>query len=239
MLQLIAKGGWVIYLIILGSVIGLTIFFERLWALRRSKVCPDDLVKQLQILINKREWVDAKTRCQRDDSSLARIMWAVLSQLDQGHTRAEMKEIAEEAGQREAFFMERGIGSLGVVASLEPLMGLLGTVLGMIIAFRRVAESGVGDPRLVAGGVWAALLTTAAGLIVAIPAYIGYRYLLSRFDRLLIDLQNDVSVLVEGIYQQNALETESPKFQKRTVPEEEPLPLAPPETLPSVGGESP
>ena len=83
------------------------------------------------------------------------------------------------------------------------------------------------------------MLTTAAGLIVAIPAYIGYRYLLSRFDRLLIDLQNDVSVLVEGIYQQNALETESPKFQKRTVPEEEPLPLAPPETLPSVGGESP
>jgi biopolymer transport protein ExbB len=126
-------------------------------------------------------------------------MWVGLTQYEMSKDRDVLRETVEEAGQREAFLLERGVGALGVVASLEPLLGLLGTVVGMIQAFQQVELSGGGDPRVLAGGVWAALLTTAAGLCVAIPAYIAYRFLLARVDRFTLDLQNDVTLLLEAL----------------------------------------
>ena len=97
------------------------------------------------------------------NSALARVMWAALSQSDRNLTRSELKEVVEEAGQKEAFFMERGVGALGVVASLEPLMGLLGTVLGLITAFQKVEQGGVGDPKLVAAGGLGRLVDNSFG----------------------------------------------------------------------------
>ena len=197
MVQFLSKGGYILVPIFLGSLIGLAIFFERFWSLRRVRINPVSFFRDLQDLIQKRQWSEARILCQNDQSALAKIMSAVLSQIERKPSRDRLKEIAEEVGEREAFFLERGIGSLGVVASLEPLLGLLGTVWGMIKAFRRVEVGGVGDPRLVAGGVWAALITTAAGLSVAIPAYIGYRFLLAKVDRSILELQSDVSALVD------------------------------------------
>jgi biopolymer transport protein ExbB len=202
MISLFEKGGWVMYAILLGSAVGLSIFLERMWALQRHKINPPMLLRQLLQLIRLKQWSEARVLCQRESSALARLAWVMFSQLEASKEREALKDALQEAGQREAFFMERGIGSLGMVASLEPLLGLLGTVLGMIVAFQRVELGGVGDPRLVAGGVWVALLTTAAGLIVAIPAYVGYRFLLARVDRLLLDLQSDISLLMDNTLQQ-------------------------------------
>ncbi len=202
MISLLEKGGWVMYAILLGSAVGLSIFLERMWALQRHKINPPALLRQLLQLIRLKQWSEARVLCQRESSALARLAWVMFSQLETSRDRQALKDALQEVGQREAFFMERGIGSLGMVASLEPLLGLLGTVLGMIVAFQRVELGGVGDPRLVAGGVWVALLTTAAGLMVAIPAYMAYRFLLARVDRMLLDLQSDLSLLMDNTLQQ-------------------------------------
>ena len=219
MWDLLQKGGWVIYLILAGSAVGAAIFLERMWSLQRKKINPPELLRQLLHLIRLRQWSEARVLCQREDSALARLAWVLLSQLQSTTDRESLKDALEEAGRREAFFMERGVGTLGMIASLEPLLGLLGTVLGMIVAFQRVEIGGVGDPRLVAGGVWVALLTTAAGLIVAIPAYMAYRFLLARVDRLLLDLQSDLSLLMDNALQY--LATESIEKSEKTTPKEE------------------
>ena len=202
MFELFAKGGWLLYPIILGSVIGVAIFLERLWALRSSKVLPSHLKQTLSEQIRNQRWSEARITCQQEQSSLSRVMLVALDQAERARNPESLKEKVEEAGQREAFILEKGIEALGVVASLEPLMGLLGTVLGMIDAFRKVEAGGVGDPSLVAQGVWKALLTTAAGLIVAIPVYIAYRFHRRLFEKRLLELQKVVSQLVEAIENQ-------------------------------------
>ena len=200
MLDLLVKGGWLLVPIVVGSLVALALFLERLVALRRSRINPPRLFRELRELLGQRQWHEAKLLCRSHTSALARIWRVGLAHLERAPAKGELKEVLEEVGQRETFFLERGIGAVGVVASLEPLLGLLGTVIGMIKAFQRVAVGGVGDPRLVAEGVWVALLTTAAGLLVAIPAYIAYRYLLARVDRLTMELQNDVSQLLDVLY---------------------------------------
>lgn len=197
MWDLIQKGGWVMYPILAGSVIGLGLFFERLWVLQKRLINPPEVLQHLLHLIQNARWSETRVVCQRVHNPLTRIALAMLSVREKSLDRDAIRAAAEESGQREAFFLERGVGALGVVASLEPLLGLLGTVLGMIQAFRQVEIGGVGDPRVVAGGVWIALITTAVGLAIAIPAYLGYRVLLARVDRLVLDLQNDVSVLLD------------------------------------------
>lgn len=199
MWDLIQKGGWVMYPILAGSVIGLGLFFERLWVLQRHLINPPDVLQHLLNLIQNGRWSETRVVCQRVNNPLTRIALAMLTVREKSVDRDAIRAAAEESGQREAFFLERGVGALGVVASIEPLLGLLGTVLGMIEAFRQVEIGGVGDPRLVAGGVWVALITTAVGLAIAIPAYLGYRVLLARVDRLVLDLQNDVAVLLDGM----------------------------------------
>lgn len=203
MWDLLQKGGWIMVPIFSGSIIALGLFFERLWVLQRRLINPPDVLQHLMSLLQSSRWNEARVMCQRVDNPLTRIALNMISIHEKNPSREALREAAEDAGQREAFFLERGVGALGVVASLEPLMGLLGTVLGMIQAFRQVASQGVGDPRVVANGVWVALLTTAVGLAIAIPAYMGYRYLLSRVDRLVLDLQNDVSLMMESMLMPN------------------------------------
>ncbi len=210
MWDLLQKGGWIMVPIFMGSIIALGLFFERLWVLQRRLINPPDVLQHLMSLLQSSRWSEARVMCQRVDNPLTRIALNMISIHEKNPSREALREAAEDAGQREAFFLERGVGALGVVASLEPLMGLLGTVLGMIQAFRQVASQGVGDPRVVANGVWVALLTTAVGLAIAIPAYMGYRYLLSRVDRLVLDLQNDVSLMMESILMPNQGPTPAP-----------------------------
>ncbi len=190
---LFLKGGPVMYPIILGSVLALGLFLERLWALRREKVIPQDFRDRVRSLVRAGKLSEAEVLCQENASSLAVIIGTGLKEA--GGTRAEIKESVTDVGRREVTHLEKYVDFLGTIAAVEPLMGLLGTVTGLIGAFKRVeAEAGLGravNPGDLAGGIWEALITTAAGLTIAIPAYLAYRYLQGRVSTLVVEMEED------------------------------------------------
>ncbi len=214
MWEFLSKGGFLVYPILLGSVLALALFVERLLILRRNKIIPQRQLNQLIKLFYSKKWSEAKFVCQKEDSPLGRIVSGMLNAAENRLPLARVKEIAEELGERESFNLERKIGAIGVIASIEPLLGLLGTVLGMIDAFRQVEVGGVGDPRLVASGVWTALITTALGLAVAIPAFLAYRYLLNRAELLTLELQEACSSLLDVLITNVPLREDDPPFYK-------------------------
>lgn len=187
------KGGMVMYPIVLGSVLALGLFLERLWALRRERVIPEGFRRRVRTLVKAGKLSEAEVLCQENGSALASIIGTGLKEA--GKSRAEIKEAVTDVGRREVTHLERFVDFLGTIAAVEPLMGLLGTVTGLIRAFQRVeAQAGRGggvNPGDLAGGIWEALITTAGGLIVAIPAYIGYRYLLGRISTLVVEMEED------------------------------------------------
>ena len=190
---LFVKGGPVMYPIVLGSVVALALFLERIWALRRDRVIPPVFQRRLRVLVRERKLSEAEVLCQENASALANIVGAGLDQA--GRPRTVVKEAVTEVGRREVSHLERYVEFLGTIAAVEPLMGLLGTVTGLIRAFQKVealADKGGGvNPGALAAGIWEALITTAAGLIIAIPAYVGYRYLQGRVNTLVVEMEED------------------------------------------------
>ncbi|PID38773.1 MAG: hypothetical protein CSA65_01145 [Proteobacteria bacterium] len=190
---LFVKGGPVMYPIVLGSVFALALFLERLWSLRRERVTPSAFRRRVRMLVKTGKLSEAEVLCQENTSALATVVGAALK--DEGKPREVIKESVTEVGRREVAHMDRYVDLLGTIAAVEPLMGLLGTVTGLISAFQRVealAGRGQGvNPGELAAGIWVAMITTAAGLIVAIPAYVGYRYLQGRVSALVIDMEED------------------------------------------------
>lgn len=197
---LFVQGGPVMYPIALGSVVALALFLERSWALRRESVVPAAFRSRIRGLVREGKLSEAEVLCQENRSALAELIGAALK--DAGKPRAQIKETVTEVGRREVAHLEKHIEFLGTVAAVEPLMGLLGTVTGLIRAFQRVeglAQQGGGvNAGALAAGIWEALITTAAGLVVAIPAYLGYRYLLGRVTGLVVELEED-SLEISGI----------------------------------------
>ncbi len=199
MYEFLISGGPVMLPIGLASVIGLAVFVERLWALRVSKVAPRAVRVELVELSRQSRFSDAITLCKKSESPLGRILEAGLVQ--QGGRREVVKERMEELGRREAAELERYAGVVGVVAAVAPLLGLLGTVLGMILTFEVIQDQGMGVVSSLAGGISQALVSTFAGLSVGIPALIGHRFLLSKVDDLLLDLEDaslEILELVTG-----------------------------------------
>jgi len=198
---LFLKGGPVMYPIVLGSVIALALFLERIWALRRDRVTPPAFRRRVRGLVRDGKLSEAGVLCQENGSPLASVLLAALKEA--GRPIAAVKEGITEVGRREVAYMERFIEMLGTVAVVEPLMGLLGTVTGLIRAFQRVeqlADKGGGvSPGALAAGIWEALITTAAGLVIAIPAYVGYRYLQGRLNVIVIDMEEDSLEFAEMI----------------------------------------
>lgn len=196
---LFVKGGPIMYPIVLGSVLALALFLERTWSLRRERVTPSAFRRRVRSLVRKRKLSEAEVLCQENTSALAAVIGAALRV--PGETRSEIKEVVGEVGRREVAHMERFVELLGTIAAVEPLMGLLGTVTGLIRAFQRVeALAGKGggvNPGALAAGIWEALITTAAGLVVAIPAYVGYRYLQGRVNALVVDMEEDSLEIAE------------------------------------------
>ncbi|MBN2340256.1 MAG: MotA/TolQ/ExbB proton channel family protein [Deltaproteobacteria bacterium] len=179
--EFLKNGGVVMIPIALGSVIALAIFLERMWSLRQSKIVPSGLIQSVLELVSKKEFSKARDLCLSSNSPTGRVLQAGIDARD--GTRQEIKERFEETGRQEVTRMDKFIEAMGTTASVEPLLGLLGTVTGMIKVFKKVvgtASSGVVDPAQLAGGIWQALITTAAGLSVAIIAFVGYRYLQSK-----------------------------------------------------------
>ena len=198
--SLFLKGGPVMYLILVTSIAGVAVFIERIWSLRRKFVIPHDFAERLLALLADRKWGEAQAACHENSSSLARIAAAGLRNL--GKPRDRIEAAMEAAGKNEAMRLERYIGWLGLIATVAPLLGLLGTVTGMIKMFQQVSARGIGDHKFVALGIWEALIATASGLIVAIPAFVAYRYLAAKVDNELLALeetsQSVTEQLVEG-----------------------------------------
>ncbi len=197
MVDLFIKGGPVMWPIALFSVLALAVFIERLYALRASKIVPDRLYAKLFELTEKGMLNEAKIISEQDGSPLGYIVESAL----EGKSADEIESRMEEAGKEVAFALRKRLDLLGTAAAVSPLLGLLGTVTGMIKVFQDVTEYGVGNPADLAQGIWEALITTAAGLIVAIPAYLAYRFLVSKVDNIVLLLETRCQKLFLNIKQ--------------------------------------
>ena len=195
MFELVKAGGWLMIPIIACSVVAMAIILERLWALRSKRVVPGNLVAQVWQYHRKGKLNNAYITAIRDGSSLGRILAAGL--VNRQHSREVMKESIEESGRQVVSEMERYLNTLGTIASISPLLGLLGTVIGMIKVFSAITIAGVGNPTVLAGGISEALITTAAGLSVAIPSLMFHRYFESRVQRLVIKMEEESLKMVE------------------------------------------
>lgn len=195
MIESIVAGGPVMIPIGIASVVALAAFLERLWALRRGRIVPDAFCNEVVELLRQRRFDEALVRCKGRPVAAARVFEAALEV--RTHGRVRMRERIEEVGRREAAELERGIPVLGTVAAISPLLGLLGTVGGMIVTFDVIDSVGLGNVSSLAGGISQALITTFAGLTVAIPALVANRWLLSRVDALLLDLEEAASVALD------------------------------------------
>jgi len=185
--QYLIDGGPVMIPIGIGSVVGLAAFLERMVALRRERVVPHAFTRQAMALLREGKFDACAQLVSKREAAVARLLEIAIQV--RGRPRSFLKERLEEVGRREAAELERVIPIIGLVASISPLLGLLGTVGGMIVTFGVIQDEGMGDMAKLAGGISQALITTFAGLAVAIPAVLANRYLLSRVDFLLVELE--------------------------------------------------
>lgn len=198
MFEIVQSGGWLMLPIILCSIIALAIIGERLWSLQRKRITPKHLVAQIWHLHAKGQLTPEQIETVRKGSPLGRILAAGLANMK--HDREVMKESIEETGRHVVHELERYLNSLGTVAAITPLLGLLGTVIGMIKVFSVITSQGVGNPAVLAGGISEALITTAAGLSVAIPSLMFYRYFRGLIDGLVVFMEQEAIKLVEVIH---------------------------------------
>ena len=207
MLEIIKAGGWVMLPLILCSVFALAIIAERFWTLRESRVAPKNLVAQVW------QWEKAghldvrRIADLRRSSPLGRILAAGL--LNCKHSREVMKESIEDVGRHVAHDLERFLDVLGTITAMSPLLGLLGTVLGIIKIFSTIMTHGIGDPNMMAGGIAEALIDTVTGLSIAIPSMFFYRYFHGRVDTLVITMEQESLKMVEIIKGQREQDPET------------------------------
>ena len=187
MWEIVKAGGPFMLPIILCSIIAVGILLERLWTLQRKRVLPQELIKRVTDLTDKNQVTPKVIEALEKNSPLGRVLAAALANRDRG--RAIMMERVEDTGRHVIHELERFLNSLGTIASISPLLGLLGTVTGIIRAFNAVMLGGMGDPRMLAGGISEALITTAGGLAVAIPSFIAYRYLRGKVERIVVEME--------------------------------------------------
>jgi len=200
---IVERGGMLMIPIGLCSLIVLTIFLERLWRLSTRHVAPAGFVRTILKLVRDRDLEQAETACLQSSTSFAQIAFVTIK--NKHLPRTERKVLADERGSQEVTRLERRVGVVGVMATIAPLLGLLGTVTGMIQVFQKIEHVPDPDIGLLAGGIWEALITTGAGLTVAIPAYVMYRFLLSRVDQAALTLEEGTQDLLEAIDDETAV----------------------------------
>ena len=187
MFELISSGGWLMVPIILCSVISVAIIIERLWTLKKDNVAPADLVVDIEHLLEQHQLTEDRLEELEHSSYLGRILVAGLCVSNQ--TPAEIRRSIEEAGRHVVHELEKYLNALGTIAAITPLLGLLGTVIGMIKVFAAITAVGVGNPQILAGGISEALITTAAGLSVGIPSLMFHRYFKGKINELTVDME--------------------------------------------------
>jgi biopolymer transport protein ExbB len=189
MLEFIIKGGPVMVPLLLCSVISVSIMVERCLSLRRNRILKYDVLQRIEELLRDRKIPEASTLCKRYPSSMTRILLAAI--LNHDKSRQEIKEIIEDAGRQEVPVLERYLSILGTIASISVLLGLLGTVMGMIRTFNAIAALGYGHPEALASGISEALVATATGLAIAIPTLVLYNFFTSKVDSLVIEMEKN------------------------------------------------
>jgi biopolymer transport protein ExbB len=205
MLEIAKSGGWLMLPIIICSVVSVAIILERLWTLQAGRVLPKNLTRQVWNWVSKNELNPEHIKSLQDGSPLGEILAAGLT--NRNSEREIMKESIEDAGRQVVHDLERYLNALGTIAAVSPLLGLLGTVIGMVKVFAAITAHGVGDPAVLAGGISEALITTAAGLSVAIPSLIGYRYLHGRVEALVVRMEKEAITLVEALLRKQFMDT--------------------------------
>lgn len=198
MYEILLAGGWVMIPLLIFSVGGIAIIAERFWSLRTSRITPPNLVAQVWQWYKANTLDDQRIETLSNNSPLGRILAVGLA--NRHHPREIMKETLQDVGRQVAHELERYLNTLGSIASLSTLLGLYGTVIGMIEAFNAIAERGVGNPTVVASGIATALITTAAGLTVAIPTMFFYRYFRGKVNALTLRMEEEALKIVDIIH---------------------------------------
>lgn len=198
MVEIVKSGGWLMAPIILCAIIAMGVMLERYWTLQQKRVIPEDLTSRVWGWVEKDALDQKQIQTLHQGSPLGQILAAGL--INRNRERVIMKDSIEDTGRHVVHELERYLDTLGTVAAISPLLGLLGTVIGMVKVFTSITTQGVGNPTVLAGGIAEALITTAAGLTVAIPAMIGYRYYRSRVDTLVVDMEKEAIKLVEALH---------------------------------------
>ena len=201
MLEIILAGGWLMAPILLCSTLAVAIIIERFWTLRTSKVIPEGLGATVEDWATRHELDQRHLDQLRAESPLGRIYAAAL--VNRKRSREIIKEAVEDTGRHVVHDLERFLNTLGTIAGISPLLGLLGTVIGMIEVFSAIMISGVGDANVLAGGISQALITTAAGLTIAIPSYFFYRFFRGMVAEYVITMEEKAISLIDCIERGN------------------------------------
>lgn len=203
MVEIVKAGGMLMAPIILCAILALGIVLERFWTLQQKRVIPEDLTGKVWGWVEQNTLDHKRIQTLHQGSPLGQILAAGL--MNRNQPRMVMKDSIEDTGRHVVHELERYLDTLGTVAAISPLLGLLGTVIGMVKVFTAITTHGVGDPTVLAGGIAEALITTAAGLTVAIPALIGYRYYRNRIDTLVVDMEKEAIKLIEALHRRQAI----------------------------------
>lgn len=202
MLELVKAGGWPMLPLLLLSAVALAIIVERFWTLRRSQVLPPGLGREVRDWVGRGSQLDpAHIESLRGNSPLGTLLASVLDM--RHHPREEMRERVEDVGRHLAHRMERYLNALGTIAGIGPLLGLFGTVVGMIQMFLGIMDVGVGDVNELAGGIGKALVCAAAGMVVAVPALMFHRYFRGRIDGYIVEMEHEAIALMDALDPRN------------------------------------
>lgn len=205
MLELMKAGGLLMWPLLACSILAMAIIAERFWSLQTKRITPPNLVAQVWQWARTGSITAERIQELRLGSPLGRLLAAGL--VNYQHDRVVMKESIEEVGRQVVHELERFLNTLGTIASITPLLGLLGTVFGMIQVFSVISVRGIGDASILSGGISQALYTTAAGLSIAIPTLLFYRYFQGRVDELVITMEQEALKLVEVLHGQREQES--------------------------------
>jgi biopolymer transport protein ExbB len=205
MLEIVHEGGWVMLPILLCSVAALAIALERLWTLRARRVCPEHLLAEVWLWLKNGEADEKHIEALRRNSPLGRVLAAGL--IRRGAGREAMQEAIEDTGRHVVHDLGQYLTFLGTIAAISPLLGLLGSVIGIMRVFSGISAAGTATTQVLSGGIAEALITTAAGLIVAIPSLILYRYFRGKVEGLVVRMESDAMKLVQALETRGACET--------------------------------
>ncbi len=207
MWDFIVKGGPIMGLIILCSIMAFAVFLERIWFLRGARIDTKKFMQAISDKVKNNKVMETLDMCNMTRGPIARILKSGIMKYDR--PRHDIKEAIEDAGVHEVPLLEKNLGVLATIAHIAPLLGLLGTVVGMLKAFQVIEQKAMSmvpvNPGDLAGGIWEALITTVAGLSIAIPTYVAYNYLVSRVDNFVLDMEKSATELVNLLSEQKEI----------------------------------